>query len=151
MPPEGRKLLVLGTTSQGALMQEMELASAFNVVLHVPMLEEAQIAAVMSSLTAFAPQDVRNSAPLSPLSAPFATHTTQSLRIARADARGLWAPRGGLQQGRLPGNGGLGSRTAQLQCGSERFSRAFACRLALENPPPAQPPLGRCLKGLHIC
>ncbi len=59
MPPEGRKLLVLGTTSQGGLMQEMELASAFNVVLTVPMLEEAQIAAVMASLGAFAPQDVR--------------------------------------------------------------------------------------------
>ena len=60
MPPEGRKLLVLGTTSQGGLMQEMELASAFNVVLSVPMLEEAQIAAVMASLGAFAPQDVRS-------------------------------------------------------------------------------------------
>ena len=59
VPPEGRKLLVLGTTSQGGLMQEMELASAFNVVLTVPMLEEAQIAAVMTSLGAFAPQDVR--------------------------------------------------------------------------------------------
>jgi len=59
VPPEGRKLLVLGTTSQGGLMQEMELASAFNVVLTVPMLEEAQIAAVMASLGAFAPQDVR--------------------------------------------------------------------------------------------
>ena len=59
MPPEGRKLLVLATTSQGPVMQEMELASAFNVVLHVPMLREAQIAAVLSDLGAFARQDVR--------------------------------------------------------------------------------------------
>jgi vesicle-fusing ATPase len=67
VPPEGRKLLVLGTTSLGAVMAEMELASAFNVVLHVPMLREAQIATVMADLAAFAPQDVRIPALAAPL------------------------------------------------------------------------------------
>ena len=60
IPPEGRKLLVLGTTSVGAVMQEMDVSSAFNVVLHVPMLRESQIGAVMQSLQAFAPEDVRS-------------------------------------------------------------------------------------------
>ena len=59
VPPEGRKLLVLGTTSVGAVMQEMDVTSAFNVSLHVPMLRESQVGAVMHSLGAFAPENVR--------------------------------------------------------------------------------------------
>lgn len=59
VPPEGRKLLVLGTTSVGAVMQEMDVSSAFNVTLHVPMLRESQVGAVMKSLGAFGPENVR--------------------------------------------------------------------------------------------
>ena len=57
-PPQGRKLLVLGTTSNAAVMEEMEVASTFNVVLHVPKLKEAEIAAVLQTIHAFAPNEV---------------------------------------------------------------------------------------------
>ena len=57
-PPQGRKLLVLGTTSNAAVMEEMEVASTFNVVLHVPKLKEAEIATVLHTIHAFAPNEV---------------------------------------------------------------------------------------------
>ena len=57
-PPQGRKLLVLGTTSNAAVMEEMEVASTFNVVLHVPKLKEAEIAAVLQTIHAFAANEV---------------------------------------------------------------------------------------------
>ena len=57
-PPLGRKLLVLGTTSNAAVMEEMEVASTFNVVLHVPKLKEAEIATVLHTIHAIAPNEV---------------------------------------------------------------------------------------------
>jgi len=104
VPPEGRKLLVLGTTSQGGLMQEMELASAFNVVLSVPMLEEAQIAAVMASLGAFAPQDVR------PLPTRPAMLSRSSIAVAAARVAIMSIVASLVDTSRLPGY----SRKARL-------------------------------------
>ncbi|KAL0486353.1 vesicle-fusing ATPase [Acrasis kona] len=40
MPPPGRKVLVIGTTSMKERMRELELVSAFNVTLHVPLLSD---------------------------------------------------------------------------------------------------------------
>lgn len=57
-PPQGRKLLVVGTTSNAAVMEEMEVASTFNVVLHVPKLKETEIATVLRAIRAFAPNEV---------------------------------------------------------------------------------------------
>ena len=57
-PPKGRKLLVLGTTSNALVMEEMEVAATFNVVLHVPKLKESEIATVLQTIQAFAPNEV---------------------------------------------------------------------------------------------
>lgn len=57
-PPEGRKLLVVGTSSEGAVMEEMGVSSAFNVALHAPVLREPEIHTVLATLRAFAPEEV---------------------------------------------------------------------------------------------
>lgn len=57
-PPKGRKLLVLGTTSAGAVMEDMEVSTTFNVVLNVPKLKEPEIMTVLKALRAFAPDEV---------------------------------------------------------------------------------------------
>jgi vesicle-fusing ATPase len=54
-PPEGRRLFVLGTTSLGSIMQEMDLAQAFNVALHVPALTKEEVKAVLQHVAAFKP------------------------------------------------------------------------------------------------
>jgi hypothetical protein len=59
VPPPGRKLLILGTTSIGNVVEEMGIVSAFNVVLHVPLLREPEIKAVVGSLGAFTDDEVR--------------------------------------------------------------------------------------------
>jgi vesicle-fusing ATPase len=57
-PPEGRKLLVVGTTSVGPVMEDMGVSTAFNVTLHVPVLREAEIGAVLTTLQAFDPSEM---------------------------------------------------------------------------------------------
>ncbi|KAL3153125.1 hypothetical protein ABBQ38_012143 [Trebouxia sp. C0009 RCD-2024] len=57
-PPKGRKLLVIGTTSNAAVMEDMEVTTTFNVVLHVPKLKEMEITAVLKAINAFAPNEV---------------------------------------------------------------------------------------------
>ncbi len=59
-PPPGRRLLVLGTTSALGVMEDMAIATTFNVCLEVPALREADIRAVLAALQAFAPSDVRS-------------------------------------------------------------------------------------------
>lgn len=71
LPPRGRRLLVVGTTSAPAVMEDMGIAATCNVCLHVPALREADIAAVLAALQAFAPQDVRSYPGSSP---PFKLH-----------------------------------------------------------------------------
>ena len=58
-PPKGRKLLVIGTTSVAAVMEDMEVTTTFNVVLHVPKLKEMEIMAVLKAIKAFAPDEVK--------------------------------------------------------------------------------------------
>ena len=59
-PPKGRKLLVIGTTSAAAVMEDMEVTTTFNVVLHVPKLREVEITTVLKTIKAFAPDEVRS-------------------------------------------------------------------------------------------
>jgi hypothetical protein len=49
---------VVGTTSEGAVMDEMGVSQAFNVALHVPVLREPEIHTVLATLRAFAPEEV---------------------------------------------------------------------------------------------
>jgi vesicle-fusing ATPase len=58
-PPEGRKLLIVGTSSSPGVMEDMGIAAAFNVVLHVPRLHEPEIRTVLTALDAFDPAEVR--------------------------------------------------------------------------------------------
>lgn len=57
-PPAGRRLLVIGTTSSGEVLETMGLSAAFNVQLHVPALRPEEVAAVLRQQGAFAPGDV---------------------------------------------------------------------------------------------
>jgi len=50
---------VVGTTSVGAVMEDMGMSTAFNVTLHVPVLREPEIAAVLTQLQAFDPSEVQ--------------------------------------------------------------------------------------------
>jgi hypothetical protein len=52
-PPEGRKLLIVGTSSSPGVMEDMGIAAAFNVVLHVPRLHEPVIRTVLTARDAF--------------------------------------------------------------------------------------------------
>eukprot|EP00898_Chlorokybus_atmophyticus_P000543 jgi/Chlat1/148/Chrsp1S00225 len=58
LPPKGRKLLVIGTTSLPEVMESMEVSTSFNVVQHVPLLNEEDIRQVLRSLDVFHPMDL---------------------------------------------------------------------------------------------
>lgn len=60
-------MLLAGTTSAPALMEDMGFSAAFNVQLHVPSLKEADVRTVLTSLNAFSSTDVSSSSSL-PLS-----------------------------------------------------------------------------------
>ena len=57
-PPAGRRLFVIGTTSVGSVMEEMDVAQTFNVALHVPVLSREEMRTVLGQLGAFAGQDL---------------------------------------------------------------------------------------------
>ena len=57
-PPQGRKLLVIGTTSLPLVFEEIGLNAAFNVSLHVPELSPSEAAGVLSHIGAFSADDL---------------------------------------------------------------------------------------------
>lgn len=60
-PPEGKKLLVIGTSSEagrGSVLEEMAVNDAFNVCLHVPLLGPPEMRTVLQSLDVFAPAEL---------------------------------------------------------------------------------------------
>lgn len=57
-PPAGRKLLVIGTSSSGEVLESMGLSSAFNVQLHVPALRPEEVARVLRQQEAFELRDI---------------------------------------------------------------------------------------------
>mmetsp|Transcript_18438 Transcript_18438/g.48129 ORF Transcript_18438/g.48129 Transcript_18438/m.48129 type:complete len:721 (+) Transcript_18438:239-2401(+) len=58
MPPPGRKLFVVGTTSNGDVLGSMDLTSAFQVCLSVPALREPDIKSVFRAVNAFRPEEI---------------------------------------------------------------------------------------------
>ena len=42
IPPKGKKLLIIGTTSRREVLDQMEMISAFTKVLHVPQVREPE-------------------------------------------------------------------------------------------------------------
>jgi len=57
-PPEGRRLLVIGTTSNLQVMEMLEVTSAFNVTLHVPQLKSEETKRVLLQTESFSPSEV---------------------------------------------------------------------------------------------
>mmetsp|Transcript_17599 Transcript_17599/g.52878 ORF Transcript_17599/g.52878 Transcript_17599/m.52878 type:complete len:742 (+) Transcript_17599:405-2630(+) len=57
-PPVGRKLLVIGTTSMKEVMEDMGVAVTFDNLLHVPLLQENEVAEVLKSQRAFFPNEL---------------------------------------------------------------------------------------------
>ena len=53
LPPPGRRLFVIGTTSLGGVMQDMDVAQTFNVALHVGALDQDEVRSVLTQLGAF--------------------------------------------------------------------------------------------------
>ena len=50
LPPPGRKLLLLGTSSMGNVMNEMGLADVFTVVLEMPLLRMEEMERVINQV-----------------------------------------------------------------------------------------------------
>lgn len=59
-PPEGHKLLVIGTSSEARVLDEMAVTAVFNVVLNVPVLDGDDTRRVLHHEDAFAPEDVES-------------------------------------------------------------------------------------------
>ena len=57
-PPKGRKLMIVGTSSDAEVMKNLGIAKAFTVVVNVPPLSEEEIRQVFLELRAFHPQEV---------------------------------------------------------------------------------------------
>ena len=56
-PPEGRRLFVMGTTSAGMVMDDMDASSTFNVQLHVPQLTRDEMKLVLYHQRIFRSED----------------------------------------------------------------------------------------------
>ncbi|KAK3431415.1 hypothetical protein EUGRSUZ_E03296 [Eucalyptus grandis] len=57
-PPEGKKLLVIGTTSQVSFLDSVDLCNAFSVTYHVPTLKTEDAKKVLEQLKVFSEHDV---------------------------------------------------------------------------------------------
>jgi vesicle-fusing ATPase len=59
-PPKGRKLMVIGTSSDAGVMKDLGVVDAFNMVFNVPLLKEDEVRQVFVELAAFQPHEVRS-------------------------------------------------------------------------------------------
>lgn len=57
-PPVGKKLLIIGTSSTGEIMESMGLGEVFNISLHVPALRVEEIVRVLHALEIFQESDI---------------------------------------------------------------------------------------------
>ncbi|GLT51403.1 hypothetical protein SLA2020_248160 [Shorea laevis] len=58
LPPKGKKLLVLGTTSEVSFLESIGICDAFSVTYHVPNLETNDVKKVLKQLDVFAEDDI---------------------------------------------------------------------------------------------
>jgi vesicle-fusing ATPase len=63
-PPEGHKLLVIGTTSEARVMEEMAVSAVFNVAMNVPLLSSDDTRRVLRAVDAFQPHEVESAVAL---------------------------------------------------------------------------------------
>ncbi|XP_024386918.1 vesicle-fusing ATPase isoform X1 [Physcomitrium patens] len=57
-PPKGKKLLVIGTTSEKDILESMRLVESFNIHMEVPSLKPSGMKEVLLALNFFAPTDI---------------------------------------------------------------------------------------------
>lgn len=58
-PPRGHKLIVIGTTSNRQVMEDLEVIKGFKQIFHVPLLGEKEIRQVFLETNSFRPQEVK--------------------------------------------------------------------------------------------
>ncbi|GLT52488.1 hypothetical protein SLA2020_258280, partial [Shorea laevis] len=58
LPPKGKKLLVLGTTSEVSFLESIGICDAFSVTYHIPKLEAKDVKKVLKQLNVFAEDDI---------------------------------------------------------------------------------------------
>mmetsp|Transcript_17117 Transcript_17117/g.47770 ORF Transcript_17117/g.47770 Transcript_17117/m.47770 type:complete len:595 (+) Transcript_17117:154-1938(+) len=86
-PPHGRRLLVIGTTSSIDVMQALEVASAFNVSLHVgPLCRREDKAVTLMEVAGLSEQEAMEAAALLPEEVPI-KHLLTTLEMASAAER----------------------------------------------------------------
>ncbi|XP_031397149.1 vesicle-fusing ATPase [Punica granatum] len=62
LPPKGKKLLVIGTTSEVNFLDSIGLCDAFSVTYHVPLLKTEDAEKVLKQLDVFAEEDIQAAA-----------------------------------------------------------------------------------------
>lgn len=62
LPPKGKKILVIGTTSESGFLESVGLSDAFSVTYHVPTLKTEDAKKVLQQLDVFASDDVDSAA-----------------------------------------------------------------------------------------
>merc|ERR1711988_1439084 len=58
IPPKGRKLLILASASSLGILESMDLKSAFEVLVPVPVLESVEITTILQQTKAFDPSQL---------------------------------------------------------------------------------------------
>ncbi|KAF8029743.1 hypothetical protein BT93_E2235 [Corymbia citriodora subsp. variegata] len=61
-PPEGKRLLVIGTTSKLSFLDSVGVSGAFSVTRHVPTLKTDEVKEVLERLNVFSEDDVHEAA-----------------------------------------------------------------------------------------
>ena len=86
-PPPGHKLLVIGTTSEAQVLDEMAVTATFNVVLNVPVLAPDDTRRVLAAIDAFAPAELDSAVALLDTEMPI-KRLLMLLEMARQGAGG---------------------------------------------------------------
>ncbi|XP_008775164.1 vesicle-fusing ATPase-like [Phoenix dactylifera] len=58
LPPKGKNMLVIGTTSEAGFLESLGICDAFSVTYHVPTLDKADAKKVLQGLNVFAEDDI---------------------------------------------------------------------------------------------
>lgn len=64
IPPKGRKLLILASASSLGILESMDLKTAFEVLVPVPVLDQGEICAVLQQSKSFDPSQIETCAGL---------------------------------------------------------------------------------------
>ncbi|KAM7262859.1 hypothetical protein ACFE04_000542 [Oxalis oulophora] len=62
LPPKGKKLLVIGTTSEVGFLDSVSICDAFSVTYHVPLLKAKDAKKVLQQMNVFAEEDIDSAA-----------------------------------------------------------------------------------------